>query len=181
MTGTDAAWPPDVGFVEYVQARQHTLLRATYLVCGDLSVAQSLLRTALVDLARHWDRVRDDGPDLHVRRVLYRAAVRSGAGEPLETPGPPAAGDGGDATPWDATPWDVDEVERRLDVRRALGALTPQQRATVVLRYFEDRAERDTADILGCSVATARTEAHEALAALRDAMPKVDLRVGGPW
>ena len=78
MTGTDAAWPPDVGFVEYVQARQHTLLRAAYLVCGDLSVAESLLRTALVDLARQWDRVRDDGPDLHVRRVLYRAAVRSG-------------------------------------------------------------------------------------------------------
>ena len=58
--------------------------------------------------------------------------------------------------------------------------LTPQQRATVVLRYFEDRGERDTADILGCSVATVRSEAHDALAALRDAMPKVDLRVGGP-
>ena len=176
MTGTDAAWPPDVGFVEYVQARQHTLLRAAYLVCGDLSVAESLLRTALVDLARQWDRVRDDGPDLHVRRVLYRAAARSGDGAPLGTPEPPAAGDG-----WDMTPWDADEVERRVDVRRALGALTPQQRATVVLRYFEDRGERDTADILGCSVATVRSEAHDALAALRDAMPKVDLRVGGPW
>ena len=176
MTGTDAAWPPDVGFVEYVQARQHTLLRATYLVCGDVSVAESLLRTALVDLARQWDRVRDDGPDLHVRRLLYRAAVRSGEGAALGTPQPPAAGDA-----WDATPWDADEVERRADVRRALGALTPQQRATVVLRFFEDRGERDTADILGCSVATVRSEAHEALAVLRDAMPKVDLRVGGPW
>ncbi len=176
MTGTDAAWPPDVGFVEYVQARQHTLLRATYLVCGDVSVAESLLRTALVDLARQWDRVRDDGPDLHVRRALYRAAVRSGEGAPLGTPPPPAVGGA-----WDATPWDADEAERRDDVRRALGVLTPQQRAAVVLRYFEDRGERDTADILGFSVATVRSEVREALAALRDAMPKVDLRVGWPW
>lgn len=181
MTGTNAAWPPDVGFVEYVQARQHTLLRATYLVCGDLSVAESLLRTALVDLARQWDRARDDGPDLHVRRGLYRAAVRSGEGARAGSPEPAAARDGWDATPWDATPWDADEVERRVYVRQALGGLTPQQRATVVLRYFEDRGERDTADVLGCSVATVRSEAHEALAALRDAMPKVDLRVGGPW
>ncbi len=103
MTGTDAAWPPDVGFVEYVQARQHTLLRATYLVCGDLSVAESLLRTALVDLARQWDRVRDDGPDLHVRRVLYRAAVRSGEGAPAGSP-EPARPPGTAGTPPPGTP-----------------------------------------------------------------------------
>ena len=177
MTGTDAAWPPDVGFVEYVQARQHTLLRATYLVCGDVSVC----RVAAPDRARRPRAPVGPGAGRRSRppraaRPLPRGRALAGTGRPSGTPEPPAAGDG-----WDMTPWDADEVERRVDVRRALGALTPQQRATVVLRYFEDRGERDTADILGCSVATVRSEAHDALAALRDAMPKVDLRVGGPW
>ncbi len=47
-------------------------------------------------------------------------------------------------------------MERRLDVLRALDVLTPRQRATVVLRYVEDRSERETAEVLGVSVGRGR-------------------------
>lgn len=189
MAGTDAEWPPDVEFVEYVQARQHTLLRAAYLVSGDLSLAESLLRGALVSLAREWDRVREDRPDVHVRRILYRAAVSSWRTRTHDVVDPPPSpslpGDFGDAhpgneTPWDANPWDAEEAERRLDVLRALDALAPRQRAVVVLRFFDDRDERDTAEILGCSVGTVRSETQDALARLRTALPAVDLGMGSP-
>ena len=75
--------------------------------------------------------------------------------------------------------WESEEVERRVDVLRALDALTPRQRATIVLRYFEDRSERDTAEILGCSVGTVKSQTHDALVRLRAAMPRVDLETGG--
>ena len=79
MDGSDAAWPADVEFVEYVRARQHTLLRAAFLVCGDVHLAEDLLQGALVTLARRWEQVRDEAPDAYVRRILYRDAVRRGA------------------------------------------------------------------------------------------------------
>ena len=62
---------------------------------------------------------------------------------------------------------------------RALDALTPRQRAVVVLRWFEERGERDTAEVLGCSTGTVRAEAEAALAHLRVALPRVDLGSGG--
>ncbi len=173
MGTTDAAWPADAEFVEYVSARQHTLLRAAYLVCGDLHLAEDLLRGALVKLARQWDRVRDEQPDAYVRRILYRDGVSSWRKRHPEVIGI-------DPT-WEkpADSWEAEEAERRLDVLRALDALTPRQRATVVLRYFEDRTEGDTAEILGVSEATVKSLTDDALARLRAALPRVDLGTGG--
>lgn len=173
MGTSDAGWPADVEFVEYVRARQHTLLRAAFLVCGDLNLAEDLLRGALVKLARQWERVRDEQPDAYVRQVLYREAVSSWHKRRQEVVGI--------IPPWDEPQdtWEAEEAERRLDVLRALDALSPRQRATVVLRYFEDRTERDTAEILGVSVGTVRSQAQAALARLRAALPRVDLETGG--
>ena len=166
-----APWPDDE-FVDYAQARQHTLLRAAYLVCGDLRVAEDLLRSALVQLARQWERVREEQPDLFVRRLLYRAAVASWSHRPPERVAV--------SPEWDEPEesWDSEQVERRREVLRALDALTPRQRAVVVLRWFEERDERDVADVLGCSVGTAHAEGLAALDRLRDALPRADL---GAW
>ena len=167
-----AAWPDDE-FVDYAQARQHTLLRAAYLVTGDLRIAERLVRSALVQLGRQWPRVREEQPDLYVRRVLYRDAVASWRGRPPEAvPAGPSSDEPDD-------PWDADLAERRREVLRALDALTPRQRAVVVLRWFEERGEGDVAQVLGCSVATAHTEALEALGRLRDALPRSDIGTGG--
>ena len=156
-----------------MRARQHTLLRAAYLVCGDVHLAEDLLQGALVKLARQWERVRDEAPDGYVRRILYRDAVSSWRKRRREVLGIEPAW----VEPIDT--WESEEVERRVDVLRALDALTPRQRATIVLRYFEDRSERDTAEILGCSVGTVKSQTHDALVRLRAAMPRVDLETGG--
>lgn len=164
----------DAEFVEYVRARQQTLLRAAYLVCGDAGLAERLVRTALVRLARQWDEVRDEQPDAVVRRVLYRDAVASWRRrEALHGGTAPAGEEGATET------WESEDIERRLEVMRALGTLTPRQRAVVVLRHFEERSDEEAADVLGCSVAVVREEADDALLRLRAALPRADLGTGG--
>lgn len=167
-----APWPDDE-FVDYARARQHTLLRAAYLVTGDLRTAEALVTSALVQLGRQWSRVREEQPDLVVRRILYRDAVASWRSRPPEGEPPRPEWDEPDE------PWDGDVVERRREVLRALDALTPRQRAVVVLRWFEERSEGDVAQVLGCSVAAAHAEGVEALGRLRDALPRADLGTGG--
>ena len=171
-------WPDDE-FVDYAQARQHVLLRAAYLVCGDLRIAEDLLRDAFVQLARQWVRVREEQPDLFVRRILYREAVASWRKRPHEAVATtPATA----AVPgWDEPdePWDDEDAERRLEVLRALDALTPRQRAVVVLSWFEERGVGEVAEVLGCSTSTVRAEADEALTRLQAALPAVDLTTGG--
>ncbi len=66
----------DDDFAEFVRARQHQVLRAAHLLCGDPQVAQDLARGAFVALAMRWSKVRDDSPDLYVREALYRDAMR---------------------------------------------------------------------------------------------------------
>ena len=46
-------------------------------------------------------------------------------------------------------------------------ALPERQRAVVVLRYYEDLTEAETAQVLGCAVGTVKAHAHHALRALR--------------
>lgn len=65
----------DDDFAEFVRARQHQVLRAAYLVCGDLQLAEDLARGAFVTLARHWSKIRDESPDLFVRAALYRDSM----------------------------------------------------------------------------------------------------------
>lgn len=53
----------------------------------------------------------------------------------------------------------------------ALPSLGPRQRAVLVLRYYEDRADSEIAELLGCSRGTVRSQAHRALVRLRDTVP----------
>ena len=66
----------DEDFAEFVRARQHQVLRAAHLLCGDSRMAEDLARGAFVALAMRWSTVRGDSPDLYVREVLYRDAMR---------------------------------------------------------------------------------------------------------
>lgn len=153
----------DEDFARYVRARQHVLLRAAYLVCGDAHLAEDLLQQAFAKVALRWDRLRSENPDAYVRRILYRDAVSSWRRTRRESLV--------DVLPEPGRPDESERVVDRLDVERALASLTPKQRAVVVLRYFEDRTEADTAEVLGVSVGTVKSQAHAALARLRDQIP----------
>lgn len=65
----------DDDFADFVRARQHQLLRAAHLVCGDARAAETLVERAFITLALHWRRVKDDSPDTFVRSNLYRGAI----------------------------------------------------------------------------------------------------------
>jgi len=70
-------------------------------------------------------------------------------------------------------------VDSRESLRRALGELTPKQRAVIMLRYFEDRSEADTAAIMGCSVGTVKSQAAKAIARLRGVPGLAEVLTGG--
>ena len=158
----------DAEFAEYVGAREHDLLRAAFLVCGDPGLAQGLLQRSLTRLALRWEKVRSEDPDTYVRQHLYRDAVAASSRihrihrdhpDQLDDPGGTWAEVAGAAA-------SDSELARRGDLGRALADLTAKQRAVLVLRYFEGRSEGDTADLLGVSVGAVRNHAHSALARL---------------
>lgn len=161
----------DDDFASFVRARQHRLLRAAYLVCGDEHLAEDLLQGALVKLALHWSKVKNEYPDAYVRRILYRDALSAWRKRRREV----LAAELPDADP---APGGVDTGER-VDLMRALAQLPPRQRAVVVLRWFEDRSERDTAEALGISVGTVKSQSHDALRRLRELMPDLSLETPG--
>ncbi|MEU4690985.1 SigE family RNA polymerase sigma factor [Actinoplanes sp. NPDC023714] len=151
-------------FVAFVEARQHRLLRSAYLICGDHHLAEDLLQNALVKLALRWSRVRDGDPEAFVRTILYRDAVswwrrirRERLGSTIPEP-PPDRGH---------------DVPTRLLFDRALRRLAPRQRAVLVLRYFDDLSEARTAEILGVSVGTVKSQASDGLRRLRELAPEL--------
>ena len=154
----------DEEFASYVRARQHRLLRAAYLVCGDAHLAEDLLQGALTKLATRWDKLRHENPDAYVRRILYRDAVSSWRRTRRESLSslPLIEVPVGDRSA---------QTGQRVDLERALAELTPKQRAVVVLRFFEDRSELEAAEVLGVSVGTVKSQTHAALARLRTLLP----------
>ena len=154
----------DEEFARYVRARQHRLLRAAYLVCGDAHLAEDLLQGALTKVAARWDRLRHENPDAYVRRILYRDAVSSWRRTRRESLS---------SLPLIEVPVHdrSEQTGQRVDLERALAELTPKQRAMVVLRFFEDRSEGETAEVLGVSVGTVKSQTHAALGRLRTLLP----------
>ncbi|MFD8525949.1 SigE family RNA polymerase sigma factor [Streptosporangium canum] len=154
--------PEDDGFAAFVAARGTSLLRVAYLACGHERDAEDLLQTALERTYRKWDRVRYDDPEPYVRRVIVNTAIsrarRRAILRILPTHTPPEL------------PVRETDVDLRHVLMDALRALPPRQRAVVVLRYWEDLGETQTAEILGCSAGTVKSQASKALTKLRSAL-----------
>jgi RNA polymerase sigma-70 factor (sigma-E family) len=151
------------GFDEYVAARGADLLRTAFLLTGDHHRAEDLVQTALSKVWPRWDRLVTDAgtsPHAYVRRVMLTTYIawwrRRWTGEqPTEFVPDVAADD------------EVDALALRRDLLGALAALPRGQRAVVVLRYFEDLSEVQTAQALGCSVGTVKSQCSRALSELR--------------
>jgi RNA polymerase sigma-70 factor (sigma-E family) len=154
-----------VSFEEFVQACSPRLFRTALLLAGhDRPAAEDLLQLALERAYRHWARVcRSGEPERYVRRILANASNdrwRQAARRRESQLRP------GDADP--LTQDQADAVAERDFLMRALAALPPRQRTVLVLRYFNDLSEAETADVLGCSVGTVKSQASRGLARLRD-------------
>ena len=114
----------DADFADYVRARQHRLLRAAYLVCGDAHRAEDLLQQAFEKLALRWETIKHGQPDAYVRRILYRDAVSSWRRTRREhltvaPPEPDTAGPAGQIG--------LDEgIGDRIDLQAAVGTVKSQ-------------------------------------------------------
>lgn len=151
----------DDDFRDFVRARGPALSRTAYLLTGDHHLAQDLLQSALAKTYQHWPRVRDGDPEAYVRRALHNTYVSWWRRQPP----PPVA---------ESSPTTIDSTDatlRRITVLNALRALTPRQRAVIVLRYFEDLTEAQAAEVLGVTVGTVKRLHFDALARLRSLAP----------
>lgn len=153
-------------FEEFVAARSPALLRTAYLLTGHHADAEDLLQRALLKAVPAWSRIRGE-PEAYVRRILVRENISRWRGRRWREISV-------DRLP-DASMPDV-TTEDRLVLAQALARLAPRQRAVIVLRYFEDLTEAETARILGVGVGTVKSQHRDAIARLRTLMPDlVDL------
>ena len=150
----------EAGFEAFVAARSDDLLRFAVLLTRDRGHAEDLLQTALVKAYRRWNRIAADDPYPYVRRVMVTSAASwrrlRTTQEILMLPAHDPAGP-------DAT----DDVAEREQMADALATLPPRMRAVLVLRYAEDLSEAATAEALGCSVSTVKSQTARGLARLR--------------
>jgi RNA polymerase sigma-70 factor (sigma-E family) len=153
------------GFEEFVLARRPALLRTAYLLTGSHADAEDLVQAALISCVPKWKRIADR-PEPYVRQVLARESISR----------------------WRSRRWreqhvavvperasDTPDIDGRLALRQALMALPPRQRAVIVLRYYEDVTEKQTAAQLGIAVGTVKSQARDGLARLRELVPGLDV------
>ena len=143
-------------FEEYAAAAWPSLYRIAFLMAGNHADAEDVAQQTLVKAYQSWSRVqRASSLDSYVRRILVnvflegrrparirREVLTDTAPEHLGAP---------------------DRPEDRLVLWPQVKLLAPRQRAVIVLRFYEDLTEQQTADVLGCSVGTGKSTTHQAL------------------
>lgn len=158
-------------FDAFVVERSPALLRTALMLCGDPHDAEDLVQSALARAYRKWRRVAAaDQPHAYVRTMVVNEFLswrrRRSAGEvPVAPADRPDVADAGDR------PGGVAERDAAWGL---LATLPRQQRAVLVLRYYEDLPDAEIARVLRCSAGTVRSNAARALAALRAAIPAID-------
>ncbi|HEY2791689.1 MAG TPA: SigE family RNA polymerase sigma factor, partial [Micromonosporaceae bacterium] len=150
-------------FDDFVRHRSAALGRTAYLLTGNRHDAEDLLQTALLRVAGRWGRI--DDPEAYARRVLATQSIsrwRALRRRPAEVFGRAAE-----------EPTSAPDVETKLVLATALGRLTARQRTVLVLRFYEDRTEVETARIMGCSLGTVKSQTRHALERLRALSPEL--------
>jgi RNA polymerase sigma-70 factor (sigma-E family) len=151
-------------FKGYVAGRSPALLRTAYMLTGNRADAEDLLQTALAKTYLAWDSIRDrESIDAYVRRIMVNTRTswwrrRRHASEIVTDDVPEPATGGRDA---------ASDIVLHDAIWTALSDLPKRQRAMVVLRYYEDLSEAETAAVMGVSVGTVKSTTARALAKLR--------------
>jgi RNA polymerase sigma-70 factor (sigma-E family) len=159
----------EVGFAGFVRENTPALLRTAYLLTGNGGSAEELVQDTLVRLYPKWDRVAAaDVPLAYVRRSLTNAYInqnRRGASRREFAY---------EDVPERVDPRDVlNQLADRDEIWAGLKLLSDRQRAALVLRFFEDLSDEQTAAALDCRVGTVRSLISRGLAILREHMTEV--------
>ena len=152
--------------------REAEVVRLAWGLTGDASLAQELAQEAFVRVYVHRRRLRDPAAaPAYLRRTVINLAFshtrrvkRVGRAE-----------EGRDDQPGPRRP--EDDIAGWVDLRAALAALPPRRRACVVLRFYLDLTEADTAAALGISVGTVKSQMHKALGQLREQLGEPELAI----
>jgi len=156
---------PDARFEEFVRAQSPGLLRLAFLLVNDRGYAEDLVQTALLRTALRWHRVLEH-PEAYARQVLvnlardrWRRVKRRVVEQPLnDVVAPPDPGD------------HARSVANQQAVRQAVAALPQRQREVVVLRFFADLSVAETAQTMGITEGTVKSQTHRALLLLRQSL-----------
>ncbi|MFT4296964.1 MAG: SigE family RNA polymerase sigma factor [Micropruina sp.] len=162
MVGFGATSRREAEFTAFVASASRYLARTAYLLTGSQDLADELVQEALTRTYAAWDRVRLDDATSYARRVLVNVSIdhrRRRRPIPVEWAAERPSGE-----------WPQSRVDDRDEVARMLATLTPKQRRIVVLRYFDDYTEAQTAECLGITVGAVKSACSRALAGLRDAV-----------
>lgn len=154
-----------ITFEEYVRLRGARLVGLARLLSYDRHLAEDLVQEVLGRAFVRWNRIVKGGdPDAYVRRMLVNANISRLRRRPSRELATGDVADRADRT-------DIGAAAAERDAAwRLVATLPPKQRATLVLRYYEDLDDAGIAEILECSPSTVRTQAMRALATLRQRM-----------
>ena len=156
----------DEEFQSFVTGRWPRLMRTAFLLTGEQHAAEDLVQTTLEQVYVAWRRVGSaDEPEAYVRRVMVNAHARKHRRRLREFLAP--KDDSGLVREVPDTGDRIAQADDRGVLLAALAQLPPRQREAVVLRYWEDLTEAQTAEAMGCSVGAVKSNAAKGIAKLR--------------
>ncbi|ACU75400.1 RNA polymerase, sigma-24 subunit, ECF subfamily [Catenulispora acidiphila DSM 44928] len=153
-------------FWEFVTARRRGLVRVAFLLTGDHGLAEDFVQDALFQAYRHWRRIeRREQPEAYVRKIVvnlansrWRRLKDRNVSLYSSVPDRPTTRDA------------HADVDRSDEVWRALATLPTGMRTVIVLRFYEELSEAETAAVLGKSVGTVKSQSSRGLARLREVL-----------
>ena len=150
-------------FADFVTARSAALHRAAYLMVGDVALAQDLVQEALTKTYVAWPKLRDKAnAEAYTRKAITTTAIswfrrKAWSSERVV-----------ERLPEHGTDDHADRVTQQSALWSALLELPVRQRAAIVLRYYEDLTEAQTAEVMGCALGTVKSQVSSGMATLRD-------------
>jgi RNA polymerase sigma-70 factor (sigma-E family) len=149
-------------FPEFVSARSAALHRAAYLMVGDLGLTQDLVQEALIRTYVAWSRLREAAnAEAYTRKAITTIAIdwSRRRARSAERPSP--------RLPEIGAPGHAESIDEQTWLWQCLLQLPIRQRVAIVLRYYEDLTEEQTAAAMGCAVGTVKSTVSAGMARLR--------------
>jgi RNA polymerase sigma-70 factor (sigma-E family) len=166
---SDHQSPQQAAVAQLFSVHGDELLRLALLLSGSRQLAEDLVQEAFARLWQRWDNLRDPDAGIGYLRVTIVNLARTSLRRRLlelrhRVPLP------GVVEPPDSA--------SKLDVLGALARLPMGKRACLVLRFYADLSEQETARLLGISPGTVKSQTHRALAQLASVLDEAGTRAG---